>query len=314
MQAQRLANGRVEVGLVLAAALERVRSAEELVEGPRERGGRRLVAGEQQRDELVAQLAVGHRLAVLVTGLQQQREDVVTLGERGVVAPARDLLEQHRVHGGDLALERRAEVERADPPRHVHEQLGERSGDVGERGLDRRADPRAPPRVIEPEDRLQDHLERDRLEARLQREGLARGPAVDLALGGLRDELAVGGHALAVERRQEQLALAHVRGAVEQQDRRRAEHRRHRLAQLADRELVGAGGEHDLDRGRVGEEDDVAEAALAEACQAQREGVAVAAVAGLEERGGARAPRENLQRRGHARAGRKFVPRHSPRG
>src|SRR5213596_1520369 len=53
------------------------------------------------------------------------------------------------------------------------------------------------------------------------------------------------------------------------------------------------------------QEDDVAEAALAEAEQAQRERVAVAAQAVLEQAGGPRAPGENLRGRGHAGAGRK---------
>ena len=41
------------------------------------------MAGRQQRHELVAQLGVGHRLAVLVAREQQHREDVVALGEVG---------------------------------------------------------------------------------------------------------------------------------------------------------------------------------------------------------------------------------------
>ena len=48
---------------------------------PGKRVGGRLVAGDQQRHQLVAQLLVAHRAAVLVGGLQQQRHDVVALGQ-----------------------------------------------------------------------------------------------------------------------------------------------------------------------------------------------------------------------------------------
>ena len=43
---------------------------------------------------------------------------------------------------------------------------------------------RVQPRArVEPEDRAQDHLERQRLEARVQRDGLVERPGRDLALG-----------------------------------------------------------------------------------------------------------------------------------
>jgi hypothetical protein len=37
------------------------------------------VAGEQQRDQLVAQLLIAHRAAVLEAGCDQQRKDVLSL-------------------------------------------------------------------------------------------------------------------------------------------------------------------------------------------------------------------------------------------
>src|SRR5204862_52383 len=45
--------------------------AEQRVEGPGQRGRGRLVAGEQERDELVAQLVLVQRRAVLVAGLDE---------------------------------------------------------------------------------------------------------------------------------------------------------------------------------------------------------------------------------------------------
>ena len=51
--------------------------AGELVEHERDRRGRGVVAGEQQRHDLVADLQVGERVAVLVAGVEQQAEDVL---------------------------------------------------------------------------------------------------------------------------------------------------------------------------------------------------------------------------------------------
>ena len=52
---------------------------------------------QQQAHELVAKLLIGHLLAVLVARLQQQREDVVALGEVRLRAPAPQLRVDHRV-------------------------------------------------------------------------------------------------------------------------------------------------------------------------------------------------------------------------
>ena len=41
------------------------------IECPRQRRGRGLVAGDQERDQLVAQLVVGQRPAVVVAGVEQ---------------------------------------------------------------------------------------------------------------------------------------------------------------------------------------------------------------------------------------------------
>ena len=76
---------------------ELVGMAHQPLDRPGHRGRGRLVAGQQQRHELVAQLAVGHRLPVLVARLQQQREDVRALAPGRLLAPARDLLVDQRV-------------------------------------------------------------------------------------------------------------------------------------------------------------------------------------------------------------------------
>ena len=63
-------------------------------------------------------------------------------------------------------------------------------------------------RVLDPEDEPQDHLERDRLHARAQRDRHAARPALDVGDGDLVDLVAVVLDQLAVERRADQLALA----------------------------------------------------------------------------------------------------------
>ena len=59
------------------------RVADEPLPRPGQRVGGRLVAREDEREQLVAELAVGQRLAVLGARLQQQREDVAALVEVG---------------------------------------------------------------------------------------------------------------------------------------------------------------------------------------------------------------------------------------
>ena len=73
--------------------LERVRVAQEEVERPRQSGGRGLVAGEQQRHQLVADLGVGDRLAVLEPRRDEHREDVLAR----IRAALGDLAIQHPV-------------------------------------------------------------------------------------------------------------------------------------------------------------------------------------------------------------------------
>jgi len=82
-----------------------------------------------------------------------------------------------------------------------------------------------PRHSLDPEDSAHDHVERDRLHTRRERESAANRPALDLALGRLRDHPLVALDRLAVERRQEQLALPQVPRTVCGQHRVRAEHR-----------------------------------------------------------------------------------------
>ena len=92
--------------------------------------------------------------------------------------------------------------------------------------------------VVDAEDGAHDHRQGDPLGVGAQREGLADRPALHLAARHLDDQLAVAPHPLAVEGRQQQLALLHVRRVVEGEDRvgpeRRLQHRRVRLAGVED--------------------------------------------------------------------------------
>ena len=73
--------------------------AGELVEHERDRRGGGVVAGEQERHDLVADLHVAERVAVLVVGVEQQAEDVRPALARGAAA-------------GDLGVDQRVELAR----------------------------------------------------------------------------------------------------------------------------------------------------------------------------------------------------------
>ena len=133
--------------------------------------------------------------------------------------------------------------------------------------------------LADAEDGPQDHLERDRLHAGPQRERLTDRPPLDLAGRDLRDQVAVALHRLAVEGRQQQLALAHVVLAVERQQRELAEHRLERPRVRGARvERRRVSGEDLLHERRIGEVDHPPEAGEREA-----EHVAVAPAVALQE-------------------------------
>ena len=114
---------------------------------------------------------------VLVARGEQQREDVVAVGAVRVGAARADLLVEQ---GVGLARARRRSA-----PRGCAARCGRRSApasararrlrDHVEQAPQRRADPLAPLAVVDAEDRAHDHLERDRLHARQDREARGRG-------------------------------------------------------------------------------------------------------------------------------------------
>jgi hypothetical protein len=152
-----------------------------------------------------------------VLGLQEQRQNVVVLAQPGVRAAERDLLVDERVEGVARALEasHRAEAAKAAPqPREeddcvaskrelVYQPLGERES-LG---------------IADAENGTQDHVEGDPLAARAKRERLRHGPGFHLLVGGLAHQFAVAANTVTVERREQELALAHVLFAVQRQHR-----------------------------------------------------------------------------------------------
>ena len=249
------------------------------------------MAGHEQGHQLVAQLHRRHRRPVLVAGGEQHREDVVAIlacafapafvdrlvDERvGLVARLRELAPaaaalEHRQHRGR--------------PRAVLEDPGQ---PVAE-GVEPRA-------RVEPEHRPQDHLERERLEARMERHRLVLGPAVHLAPGHLLDEPRQPLHLLSVECGQHQLSLAEVGSLVEQDHRVRANDRLEDARALSGVKHLGRRGEDlaQMLRLRVVHERRRLE-------QAHGEPLAVTLAAPLEERHRAVPPRDRLKRARHPR-------------
>ena len=208
-QAQGLGDDRAQVGVVAGVELarearEHVGVAGEQVERPRERGRRRLVAREQERHQLVADLAVLHPTAVLEAGGDQQRADVVARGRRLVRRPgarrspragsrrSRAMSACSLASGSGPPSRRDSRTENCRPADAVEPSSSTSSV----------AKARAARGVGDAEDRAQDDLEGDGLHAGVRRERPVRRPARDLALGRLADDRLVGAHAVAVERRQ----------------------------------------------------------------------------------------------------------------
>ena len=111
--------------------------AGEEVEGPRQRRPGRLVAGDEEGDHLVADLAVGHRLAGLVPHREQGREHVVPLAAAPpalVDQPVDHLVElRDRAQEADVARERHPPGERHG---REHPPVEDRKGG-GDRLVDR---------------------------------------------------------------------------------------------------------------------------------------------------------------------------------
>ena len=228
--------------------------------------------------------------AVAVAGGQQHRQHVVAVG---VLAPA--LVDQREELGVDrfpVALEAAEATAAAEEPLCGREQ-GE--GALAELEDRRHAVAQAiePQALVEPEHGAQDDLERQALQARVQRDRLTGRPARDLRLGELLDQPGQALHAVAVEGGQQELALLHVRRLVEQDHGVRAHDRLEQAGSLAGVQDVRRRGEQLAQVGGIGEDD---ERRLAE--QAQREARPVATPEALQVGRRPRPPADRLGDRG----------------
>ena len=197
------------------APLEHRGRAREPLERPGERGRGRLVAGDEQRHQLVAQLRVGQRVrrprrarraaarrcrrASAPSGSARRAADLlveqlVGLGARGAIAAPR------AARPGAAAGERERQ----------HPASGWRSCRAGAAAARRARSRRRS--VLDAEDRAQDHLERDRLHARQHGERRVRRGQPRCGARRPRPSSRRSAHPLAVERRQHQAPLAQVLG------------------------------------------------------------------------------------------------------
>ncbi len=265
------------------------------MERPRERGRGGLVSGDEEREHLVAQLLIGHRLPLLVARFHQHREDVGTTGGVAGAAPG-DLGEEHLVH---LAADAHQAAPRRPGPEVDLQQQDVRPGPLVEQRGQEIAQAGEPRALVDPEHRAQDHLERDALHLPVDREGPADGPAVHRGGRDVAHDLAVGLHALAVERRLHHPALAQVARSVEEEQGVLAHERLQERVGLAGAQVLAIAGEDLPDGLGVGEEDEGgtprAGRRARDAGKADGEAVAVGPGAVLHERQRAADPVQHLQ-------------------
>jgi len=260
------------------------------------------VARHEQRHQLVTQFLVGHRAAVVVTRLEEHREHVVPIGEVVGLAALADLRVDQLV-GGLEPPAHPVQLSDAPRPERREDRHPQRLGGEPEAALERVGEPLDASRVADAKDRADDHLERDRLHRRPRGERPPGGPPLDLPGGDFRHRLLVAAHALAMERRQHQLALRHVRVVVEQQHGVAAQHRQQHDVRLARVEEPRVAGEDLLHRVRVAEEHPRSLVG-----DLEREHVAVAPLRIVHERGGTGDPARRLEGAGSARPRRGLTP------
>ncbi len=289
--AQGLADRRGHVGVLARVDVggqlrERIRVAEQALEGPGELGRGGLVAGDEQGHQLVAKLDVRHRRAIFVAGEEQHREDVVAVAgiRAAFVDQALDLLVgllAHREEVADRGEQAAEPLQRRDQADRAHRELGHLA--------DQDPQPLESLAAIEAEDRAQDHLEGELLHVGMERDRAAGRPALDLGSGDVGHEAAQRLHLLAVEGRQHQLPLGQMAILVEQEDRVRPDHGEQDRAALAGVENIRRRREDRLDVLGAGHHHERVDAE-----QIECERLAVARPATLEIRDRTRLPGKRL--------------------
>lgn len=168
--------------------------------GPGQQRRGRLVTGNEQRDQLVAQLLIRQPVALLVAGLEQQGENVLALLEVGVATGLGDQAE-------DLAVDRRLTALEAA---QAHQTLGTEEGEEesaahvpgpDEDLLHRNGQPAQLLALREAEDAAQDHGEGQLLHARQDGVDGTERPSLELRDSSRANDLLVGAHALAMKGR-----------------------------------------------------------------------------------------------------------------
>ncbi len=96
-----------------------------------------------------------------------------------------DLREQQLVDLHQQLAQARQRISTAQPAREQHAELQGGRGRVAQQQRQPLVQARVARRVGDAEHRLQDHIERDRLHPRVDRERVPIGPAVELAFGDL---------------------------------------------------------------------------------------------------------------------------------
>lgn len=241
-QAQRLLDHRIQVArLQRAGAVEHAIVVQQQIEPPRKAGGGRLVPRQKQRHQLVANLSIRQRRAMLVASSKQCRERV---GARTRILTTLGLASSSGDLGVDQLVKRRARLLELlagapEPQARRHEQRQQAMG--ARNRIDHRA--HTPVKlalalVADTEHRAGDHPQRERLHAGRQRERPTQRPGVDLGVGRLADRLLVGGQARAVKGREHDPPVAQMLGAVEHQHRALAEDRSQQRVGLAGVELL----------------------------------------------------------------------------
>ena len=181
----------------------------------------RLVARGEHRHELIADLLVGHRRAVGVRRLDQEREDVGPVGQRRIRLRLGDHVVKERV---DLRAQPQHPAPRAEAaevllqarqrrhPRGERRPWREQSLELGQLAAGRA------------EDGAQDRPQRDPLHRGRDGELPPVGELRDLRQRDLLDQPLVGLHPLTLERRQQQAALLQVAVLVDAEQRVAPEH------------------------------------------------------------------------------------------
>ena len=267
--------------------LGHVRVVRELVEQERDGRGRRVVAREQQRHDLVADVRVREPRAVLVLGVEQQRQQVLTA--RTAAATARDLAE-------DQPVEPAARVEQAGergarPAQDLEPVLlaveGERALELA-RGVEAVA-----PRVgVQPEQRAHRDAQRQPARPGVDVDPVARAPRFDRPPDLLLHRRERGGDPVAVEGGQHDPPRAPVELAVDREQ-----------AVAEQRDQVGEAAVAPREVGRVRDEDAVVRGRAEHEHHARREHAQAehgpVALVGVEQQ--AERVRDDAMRAAHAR-------------